>query len=224
MINKKIIFDDLSDVVSVWCGADVEVGDLARMVDDLTRCQVGALSVVPAVVPVVWPWMEKMNTKILARFYFPDAEITDKQISDVTIRINNAFKQGAHGAQVFLPYVALAGLVEQTHVIRGDLFFNKDLIIGIDIADIDSSDWGDLFEKLRKINASALLLVLTKDAGAKSDFVGRLYGMLDKWETENNFDLHFAFGQNFVRIEQTARLIRAMRPDLAKNMKFFVNY
>jgi hypothetical protein len=125
---------------------------------------------------------------------------------------------------VFLPYVALAGLVEQTHGIRGDLFFNKDLIIGIDIADIDSSDWGDLFEKLRKINASALLLVLTKDAGAKSDFVGRLYGMLDKWETENNFDLHFAFGQNFVRIEQTARLIRAMRPDLAKNMKFFVNY
>jgi hypothetical protein len=224
MMNKNIIFDDLSDVVAVWCGADIEAAELARMVDNVSRQNVGALSVVPAAVPVVWPWMEEMKTKIFARFYFPNSEISDDQISDVTIRINNAFKQGAHGAQIFMPYAALANLVEQTHVIRGDLFFNKDLVIGIDIADIASSDLDELFGNLRKINASALMLVLTKDLGAKSDFVGRLYGLLENWNSANNFDLHFALGRNFVRIEQAARLIQVMQPQLAKKMKFFVNY
>ncbi len=224
MIEKNIIFDDLSDVASVWCDATIDSGELARVAGVIMDRNISFVSVVPESVSVIWPWLENKDVKILARFGLPDKKVTEQQISDVTMAINSAFKRGAHGAQIFLPYGALGELVEQTHVIRDDLFFNKDLSIAIDINQIDSSDWENLFENLRKINATSLLITLSKDTGDKSDFVGRFYGMLDVWENENNFDVHFAFGQNFQRIEQALRLIKSVRPELIKTTKVFINY
>ena len=171
----------------------------------------------------IWPWLEQAGVDIMARFYFPDTSITDNQIYDITAQINSAFKVGATGAQVFLAYGALDGLVEQTHIIRDDLFFNRDLSIGIDIGDVDSCDWENLFANLQKINASSLLLVLTNDAGKKSDFVGRIYGLLNAWRSDNKFDLHFAFGPNFMRIEQVLRLVESMQPELMDRLVFWVN-
>ena len=66
--------------------------------------------------------------------------------------------------------------------------------------------------------------MFTKDAGDKSDFVGRIYGMLNTWDADNKFDLHFAFGPNFMRIEQALRLVQSVRPELVGRLKFWVNY
>ncbi len=224
MIERDVIFDEFGSSVALWCGADLDAGGLARATEFVVERNVPAISVASDVIGVVWPWLENKDVKIVSRFYFPDKKITDEQISDITMQINAAFKHGAGGAQVFLPYAGLKDLVAQTHVIRDDLFFNRDLSIGIDMADIDSCDWDDLFQNLQKINASALVLVLTKDTGKKSDFVGRIYGMLNAWNNANKFDLHFAFGPNFMRIEQVVRLIESMRPDLLKGVKFWVNF
>lgn len=224
MIEKSIIFDDLSDVVSVWCDAAIDSGELARVAGVIMDRNIPFVSVVPECVPVIWPWLENKGVKILSRFVLSDKKVTEQQISDVTMAINSAFKRGSHGAQIFLAYSALVGLVEQTHVIRDDLFFEKDLSIAIDINQIDSDDWNDLFENLQKINATSLLLTMSKDMGDKSDFVGRFYGMLDVWNSENKFDIHLAFGQNFQRIEQALRLIKSMRPELIKTTKVFINY
>ena len=222
-MEKNTVLEEYDKNLAAWCAVNMDSTDLAAVVNVLTERGVSVLSVPANVVETVWPWVEKQNVKIMARFYFPEKNISEKQISDVTQRINTAFKQGANGAQVFLPYAALADLVQQTHLIRDDLFFNKFLSIGVDISEIDSSDWGDLFQNLNKINASALTVVLTKDDGNKSDFVGRIYGMLDAWNQDNKFDLHFAFGPNFLRIEQALRLVKIMQPSLMKNMRFFVN-
>lgn len=222
-MEKNTVLEEYDKNLAAWCVVNMDSTDLAAVVNVLTERGVSVLSVPANVVETVWPWVEKQNVKIMARFYFPEKNISEKQISDVTQRINTAFKQGANGAQVFLPYAALADLVQQTHLIRDDLFFNKFLSIGVDISEIDSSDWGDLFQNLNKINASALTVVLTKDDGNKSDFVGRIYGMLDAWNQDNKFDLHFAFGPNFLRIEQALRLVKIMQPSLMKNMRFFVN-
>lgn len=224
MIEKNIIFDDFSDVASMWCDDDIDSGELARVASIILDKKLPFVSVAPDCVHVMWPWLENTNVKIMARFVFHDKKISETQISDLTMNINNMFKRGAHGAQIFMPYSALGGLVEQVYVIRDDLFFNKDLSIGIDINQIDSYDWGNLFENLRKINATSLLITLSKDTGDKSDFVGRIYGMLDAWEDVNNFDLHFAFGQNFQRIEQALRLIKSVRPELINTTKVFMNY
>ncbi len=224
MISKNIIFDDFQQNTALWCNENVDSGELARVADVLIKQRISFVSVMPDMVAILWPWIENTNTRILSRFYLKDKKITEEQISELTVNINNVFKNGADGAMVFLPCAALTSLVEQTHVVRGDLFFNKYLSVCVDVAEIDSCDWEGLFQNLQKINASALTLTLNKDTGDKSDFVGRIYGMLESWNAENNFDLHFVLGQDFYRIEQVLRLIKSVKPELINNVKCFVNY
>ena len=175
MIDKNTVFELLGGRVALWCGTDMDSVELARAVQFVTDNGISMLSVTPNAVPTVWPWLENSNVKIMTRFYLDTKNITEKQISDVTVRINSALRQGAHGAQIFLPCVALADLVEQTHIVRDDLFFNKDLSIGMDVAEIGPFDWGAVFENLRKINASSVIIAFAEDKGNKSDFVGRIY-------------------------------------------------
>ncbi len=222
MIDKNAVFDFIGVNAAVWCGADMDATDLAKSVQFVNEKKLSMISVAPNVVQTVWPWLEAGNVKIMSRFYME--KINEGQISDVTVRINSALRQGAHGAQIFLPYRVLAELVEQTHVVRDDLFFNKDLAIGMDIADVGPFDWDDVFANLRKINASSVIFVLTKDSGDKSDFVGRLYGMLNAWGMDNKFNLHFAFGPNFMRIEQAQRLVQQVRPMLMDGLRFWINF
>ena len=222
MITNESIFEEISGAGVLWCGADMDSGELARAVEFVTERGIGIISVVPNAVETVWPWLEGCDVKIMARFYLSDKRITEAQISDVTVRINSALRQGAQGAQVFVRYSALADLVEQTYVIRDDLFFNKDLSIGLDVADIGAYEWDTLYENLRKINVSSVVFVLAKEDGNKSDFVGRVYAMLRAWTSENNFDLHFALGANSLRIEQVRRLVEKLQPQLAERVKFLI--
>ncbi|MBQ2017504.1 MAG: hypothetical protein II208_03205 [Alphaproteobacteria bacterium] len=224
MIDKNVILSQIGGRAALWCAADMDAGDLAQAVGVLDVQGLNMMSVAPGAVATVWPWLEEKNTKIYARFYFPDKRVSEKQVSDVTVQINNVFKHGAHGAQIFLRASALPGLVEQTHVIRDDLFFDKDLIIGLDVSDVDVDMWDSLFANLRKINASAVMFVLTKDMGDKSDFVGRIYAMLNAWTVENKFNLHFAFGPNFMRIEQALRMTHCVKPELDNRLCFWLNY
>ena len=224
MIDKNTVFELLGGRVALWCGTDMDSVELARAAQFATDKGVSVVSVAPNAVQTIWPWMENSAVKIMTRFYLDTKNITEKHISDVTVRINAALRQGAHGAQIFLPCVALPGLVEQTHVVRDDLFFNKDLSIGMDISDVGPFDWGTVFDNLRKINASSVIMAFADDAGNKSDFVGRIYAMLNAWGSGNKFNLHFAFGPNFMRIEQALRLVQYMRPDLVGNMRFWVSF
>jgi hypothetical protein len=224
MMDKKIIFDDFSNNLALWCGTGLDASELARVADVVMKRKLSVISVQPDSIKTIWPWIENVKTTMLARFYMSGKKITEQQVSDVTEMINVALKNGADGAQIFLPYLALNSLVEQTHIVRDDMFFNKHLSIGLDINEIDTCDWKNLFESLQKINASSLVLILGKDIGDKSDFVGRIYGMLYAWDTENNFDLHFVLGHDFCRIEQVLRLIKSERPQLLNSARFFVSY
>lgn len=223
MIDKSMIFDIVGTNAGLWCGADMDATDLADAVHFAGVQKLPVVSVAPNMVQTVWPWLEGNNIKIMSRFYLDGKKITEEQISDVTVRINTSLRQGANGAQIFLSYGALAGLVEQTHVVRDDLFFNKDLSIGMDIGEIGPFDWMDVFANLQKINASSVIFVFTHDIGDKSDFVGRLYGMLNAWDVANKFSLQFAFGPNLLRIEQAMRLVQQMRPGLMGELRFWIN-
>lgn len=224
MMESEFKFDEVPNTnAALWCGADLDSGELARMVQVAVENKTSVMSVVPVSVGVVWPWLEGTAIKILARFYFPEKKISEQHVSDITVRINAAFKQGAHGAQVFLGGpVALSELVRQTHMIRDDLFFAKDLSIGMDIGGVGPNDWDGLFADLRKINASSVLFVMTRDLGAKSDFAARVFGMLDAWSDENKFDVHFMLGGHPMWTEQAMRLIQKMRPELMSGSRFFV--
>ena len=53
-----------------------------------------------------------------------------------------------------------------------------------------------------------------------SDYIGRIYGMLEKWDFEGS--LHFLLNNNFDRIDQTIRLIESEKPELLDKIKFFL--
>lgn len=223
MIDKNAVFDLIGAGGALWCRADMDATDLADAVQFVNVRQLPVISVAPNMVQTVWAWLENSDVKIMTRFYLDDKKITETQISDVSVQVNTALRQGAQGAQIFLPCVALGDLVEQIYVVRDDLFFNKDLVVGFDVGDVGPFDWADIFANLRKINASAVVVAFTHDVGDKSDFVGRIYGMLNAWSAENKFDLHFAFGPSSVRIEQALRLVERLRPELKSKLRFWVN-
>ena len=224
MIDMNSFFDEIDVVPAIWCGADTDGADLARMTELVTERGINMISVVPEVVPIVWPWIEGRSIKLIGRFYVNDDKVDERVMSDLTIRINASFKCGANGAMVFVRYKHLQSMIDQVAIIRDDLFFNRDLVIGLDIGDIDASDWADLFHQLKRINASAVCFVLTKDAGKKSDFVGRVYGLLNAWDSDFGGALHFALENRPERIDQARRLVESVRPELVSNLRFFVNY
>ena len=224
MIDLNSFFSDIDGHAGIWCGADTTGTDLARMVEFITEQNVHDLSVLPDVAPIVWPWLEKNDINILGRFYLGGETVNTDVISDLTVQINQSFKHGANGAMVFVRYKNLHDMVNQVAFVRDDLFFNRELVIGLDIGDIDSDDWTDLFQDLKRINASAVCFVLTKDNGKKSDFVGRVYGMLNAWDSEFGGELYFALENRPGRIEQAHRLVESLRPELMPGLRFFVNY
>ena len=107
--------------------------------------------------------------------------------------------------------------------VRNDLFFNKSLNIAIDINDIDVFDWGELFRILRIISADSLVLTFNSDTGDKSDFVGRVFAMLNAPRGEWGGQINFVIGQNVVRIDQTYRLIQQLLPETLSKTEFFID-
>ena len=221
MINTDNILDISSDV-GLWCRADADPTDLAQAASIAIEKNISVISVGVTSVPIVWPWLEKQKIKIFSRFYMNGHSI--ENVSQIAEKINSAFKQGADGAQVFMRLSDLREFVSQLYLIRDDLFFNKSIFIGLDINEIETSDWDFVFSELKKMRATGLLLVMPHDDGEKSDFVGRVYAALSAYNNEiQNIGFHFYLGDNQIRIEQTFRLIQALQENLLKDVKFFIN-
>ena len=222
MIDTEFLFRDLDGHLALWCGADAVGGDLAAMAERAVAAKMPVMSVVPDAVDTVWPWLEKTNVDISARFYLDNFSDAYDAVSDLAARINRAFRRGAGGVQIFVRARDMDALARAIRPVRDDLFFNKELAVGTDIGEIDACEWGGVFDALGRMNASRFVLAHAVDAGAKSDFVGRVYGMLDtRWAWRGGID--FVLGDNAPRIDQAWRLVHDMRPDLAENVRFFIS-
>ena len=224
MIDIKEIFDndEVAKKISLWLGDDVDATELAGAAEYAVETNVGAVSVVPRDVKTVWPWLEKTKIKIMPRFVLNSAG--GRSISDVAIDINSAFKNGANGAQIILQLSDLARFADSINAVRNDLFFNKDLSIGLDVFDVWPLDWGGVFDVLKKIHASSLLLIMSHEDNEKSDFTGRIYAALNSWDADKNMELHVMLGESFSRATQVYRLAMANKPELADKLKLFVSY
>lgn len=222
MIDTDSFFDEISANMAMWCDGGRDTGELARVASSSVAHDMPVISALPDDVAMLWTWLEKTPARIYARFYLPVRGGRDVGvISDLSARINAAFKQGAHGAQIFMRAADLDDFAEQIGVVRDDLFFNRELAIGIDISEVGPFEWPAVFDALRRLRAGALVLVLARDGGDKSDFVGRMYAVL-RAAGDIKCDLHFVLGNNPLRMEQAARLVRGMRPALAGGMRMFV--
>ena len=224
MIEMNEIFSDLDSRVALWCEKAMDTNDLAMMAEYITHEKIKTVSILPEIVPFVWTCLEKFDVKILARYIFNPLQksMLDEEMYDLGGKIKDICKKGAKGVQIFIQMRDFERFVEMMGFVRDDLFFQHDLCIALDINDIDISNWQMIFQKLRNVRAHALGLSLTEDMGNRSDFVGRVYGMLQNWDFDG--EIHFILGNNFDRIDQVIRLIEIEKPELANRVKFFLDY
>lgn len=223
MDTKSLILDG-EGLYAPMCGTGGASADLAASVSLALDANAAQISVMPSDVGVVWPWIEGGNLKIAARFSLSGDGDWDARMSDFATRVNAAFKCGAAAAQVFVRASELDAFCDALAPIRDDLFFNRELCIAIDLGDVSSDAWAPVFATLARVRADSVLFTLTRDTGDKSDYVGRLYGMLNTldealWDGQ----LRFAVGTNPVRIEQAKLLTQALRSKKLAKMIIFVN-
>ena len=223
MIEANEIFLDCDPRIVLWCNSNGDTNDLANLANEILESKISMISVSSEIVSFMWTCLEKNNVKILTRYNFmPLQKNTDKYVSDLAEKITDVWKCGADGVQIFLRFRDLERFVDTFMFVRDDLFFEHDLSIGFDVGDIDVSEWEFVFNKLSSIRANTLCLTLNEDKGNRSDFVGRIYGMLQKWNF--NGEIHFVLGNNYDRIDEVIRLIEVEKPELSNRVRFFLEY
>ena len=222
MIEQNEIFTEVKDNLGLWCGNDCSGADLAAAAGVAITNQLHAVVVAPTEIEQLWAWLENTNVKIFSRFYIK-SDIDDAFMSDFATRVNASFRAGADGAIVFMHVRDLDKFASEMSFVRDDLFFNKTLSVGLDINEIDVADWARVFETMRMLRADSLTLFLSDDDGDKSDFVGRVYSMMDTDMGDWHGALYFVSGENIARIDQFYRLVGQMRPNMLSKMLFLVN-
>ena len=217
------MIDTESILSEIKCGAWIDgtdATDLARASDFVIAHHISTVSVDADAVPVVWPWLEGHGIKIMARITAARGVNAGSMLSRA---VRDVFMHGADGAMVSLTPRMLGGFSDDMCLVRDDLFFNKNLTVVLDINGIEPDGWGAVLGPLRLVRADGLLLTLGHDAGDASDFVGRVYGLLNAWGA-GQFDgeLDFAVGPNPIRTIQASRLVQKMRPDIAERSRFYI--
>ena len=222
MIEEKEIFNEVHNNISMMCQDDCAGADLASAVGLAISNKMKSVCVAPNQVVDVWPWVEKTRVKILSRFYINGA-INDNSISDLSEKISTSFRDGADGTIVFVSLRDLPKFAAEIASVRNDLFFNKSFNIGIDINEINVFDWDNVFGILRLLRADSLVLVFDNDNGDKSDFVGRVFAMLNAPRGDWGGGVNFVLRQNVIRIDQAYRLIQQIKPDTLSKTEFFID-
>ena len=223
MIEADEIFSDFDKRIAFWCDRVGDTNDLATLSNSIIESKIDLISVLPEMVYFLWTCLEKHNVKILPRYYFaPLQKNIDKDVSELVKNISDIFKKGASGAQIFLKMRDFEHFVDVIKFVRDDLFFGHDLCVGFDINDIGLECWDSVFQRLRDLRVDALCLTLKEDMGNRSDFVGRIYGMLQKWKFDGN--LYCQLNNDYDRMDQVIRLIESEKNELSDKLHFFLEY
>ena len=223
MIEINEIFSDSDKRIAFWCENVTDTNDLAIMCENIINNGVGLISVPSEIVPGVWTYLEKTDIKILTRFDFcPVSKNIDDDMYKLGEKITTVCRHGASGVQIFIKMRDFEHFVDMLKTVRDDLFFGHDLSIVMDVEDIDINNLSFLFQKLREIRVNSFGLTLNEDMGNRSDFVGRIYTLLQQLDFDG--ELHFILGNNFDRIDQVVRLTEIVRPADSGRLKFFLDY
>lgn len=223
MIKPDVIFDDIHDITALWVNDDTDATELVEIANVAIDRNIQFVSMPRTATKTFWPWIENTNVKILNRFDFsvPGNQDLDAVVSDFATNVNSAFRDGAHGIQIFMPVTKISDFVDAILPIKNDLFFDRYISVAIDVDNMQGTDWGVIFNQLSKIRPNSVLIFGNIDVfNPKSDFAGRIFGMLENWNS--NADLHLMFGKNMLRVSQVLRLVQKMRPELEKNMRVFI--
>ena len=223
MIEINEIFSDSDKRIAFWCENREDTNDLAIMCENIINNKIGMVSVPCDVVQNIWTYLEKTGVKILTRCDFnPVSKNIDSDMYKLGADITNVCKSGADGVQIFIKMRDFERFIDSLKIVRDDLFFGHSLSIVMDTEDLEINNIDFIFQKLREIRADSFGLTLNEDMGNRSDFVGRVYSVLEHFDFAG--ELHFILGNNFDRIDQVIRLTECIKPELNEKLKFFLDY
>ncbi len=221
MIKTDTLFDSIDGISCAWVPNGTDVSGLAYVSDLVVAQNMQYLSLPPQAVDTVWPWLEKDNVRMLTRTNFSDEMAPDMAMSNLATNITDAFRHGASGIQVFIHYKDIAEFVDMMLPMRDDLFFERYFSVAINIKEVPNDAWNSVFDLLSRVRPNSILILAEGDSfNPKSDFLGRIYAMLEKWNLK--FALHVMFGKNMMRISQTLRLVQKMQPKLIADFRVFI--
>ncbi|MBO4745541.1 MAG: hypothetical protein J5613_00525 [Alphaproteobacteria bacterium] len=221
MIKTDEIFDPIDDISCAWVPNGTEVAELAIISEMVVEKHMQYLSLPAGTVGTVWPWLENDSVGMLVRLGFANDVSQDDAMSGLATNVTDAFRHGASGVQVFVHYADIPVFVEMMQKMRDDLFFERYFSIAINIDEVPSNDWAGVFETLKKIRPNSILILADGDSfNPKSDFLGRVYAMLEKWDLD--FALHIMFGKNMMRVSHVLRLVQKMQPKMMPDFRVFV--
>ena len=221
MIKTNYFFDDIHEITCAWV-MDVEHDDveLARIVDMVVENNMKKISLPVGLVQKIWPWTEDKNIEILGRFVFVKDSNDDSVMSSLVEGIMEGFHNGLSGAQVFVNLSDLEDFVQDILPVRDDLFFRRHFSVAINIDDKVAPDWSVASKALKELRVDSLLIVAHGDVfNTKSDFVGRVFDMLNNWSAD--CELHMMFDNNMMRVSQVLRLVRKIQPNLVPKLRVF---
>ncbi len=228
MINNQELFEEINNQLALNCSTACDTSDLIGIAETLLERHIPIVSVPPDAVGMLWTWLEKKPIKIVAQFAVADdkkAKKTDPldQASKLSEHITAVFKRGAHGARIAVPVTELADFVSVLAPVREDLFFNKELILDLDINDIEPTDWLSVFNSLEKIRATGVVFGFKLNKKSAHDFVGRVYALMHVVPHDMDTFIYFATDNDIKMLEQAYRLVAKMRPDLLSRVRFFID-
>lgn len=221
MIKTDVLFDLIDDISCAWVPNGTDVPGLARISDLVIAKNMQYLSLPVGAVDTVWPWVEQNSVKILTRVNFANDATGDVAMSQLATNITDAFRHGASGVQVFVHYDDITEFVDMMLPMRDDLFFERYLSVAMNIKEVPNNKWPEVFALLDKIRPNSILIIADGDSfNPKSDFLGRMYAMLEQWNQK--FALHVIFGKNMMRVSQTLRLVQKMQPGILPEFRVFI--
>lgn len=217
MISSNSLFSDIKNNLAASCCAG-DASDLILKVENIINKDISIISADFESVGIIWPWIEKKDMNLFAKFVIEN----DFNISNLARDINTVLKKGANGAQVFVPVQNLTDFIDQFAPIYSDLFFNKNLLIGLDLGHVLVMDWENIFINLSKIGGAGLSLSF--DKSQDTDFVGAVYGFINALPDDFDMDLHFMLGNRPDKMEQVFRLFDKVRPNILNKIKLFLDF
>lgn len=223
MINSEYIFDDIDVMRAIWIDDDAcEPSNLAKIVNFAIDENITIISAPPIATGQIWPWIEGQKIEIFNRFDFIAGADAISKMSELSKNISMAFKNGASGVQVFVQQQDMSDFVDMLTPVRDDLLFGHKFVLGMNIDEKIVPDWSSVFDAINKIKPDSLMIIAHGDTfDARSDFVGRIYSMLNNWNVR--VALWVCFGKNMLRVSQVLRLCQKMRPELVENMRVFID-
>lgn len=220
MIDLDVLLNDIKNNTALICSDDCDISELIARAGTIIEKKIPVISVAPESIEMLWSWLEKEDLAIYARFMWEHLDNNDAGISELSENINSAFKKGADGVQIFMDYKDLPKFISQITPIHRDLFFNKDVFIGLNLNEIGPFDWINVFNQINQINATGLTLYYTDKK--YTDYVGIIYGLTKFLKSDFRGHLQFMLNDDYLKIEQTHRLFEKNKPDVLRNIKFFI--